>query len=100
MTAETAVDETGGTGKSECWCCGRLTAQAALVRLGNHPEVGVCLNCVRFLVRRARDYQASVMRVRLRGTAESIRGQVMSRGWHERPIVGPVLKWINRHVPW
>jgi hypothetical protein len=40
------------------------------------------------------------MRVRLRGTAESIRGQVMSRGWHEWPIVGPVLKWINRHVPW
>jgi hypothetical protein len=55
---------------------------------------------VRFLGRRARDYQASVMRKRLRGAAESIRGEVMSRGWHERPVVGPALLWINRHVPW
>jgi hypothetical protein len=41
-----------------------------------------------------------VLRGRLRGTADSIRGQVMSRGWHERPVVGPALKWINRHAPW
>lgn len=39
------------------------------VRLGNHPEVGLCINCVRFLGRRARDYQASVLRNRLRITA-------------------------------
>ena len=54
----------------------------------------------RFLGRRARDYQASVLRKRLRSTAESIRGEVMSRGWHERPVIGPALMWINRHVPW
>jgi hypothetical protein len=24
----------------------------------------------------------------------------MSRGWHERPVIGPALLWINRHVPW
>jgi hypothetical protein len=94
---ETAIGETG---KSDCWCCGRITSEEALVRLGNHPEVGVCVNCVRFLGRRARDYQAAVMRKQLRGAAESIRGEVMSRGWHERPVIGRALLWINRHVPW
>jgi len=100
MSAETAVGETGGTGEGGCWCCGRAVAEETLVRLWNHPEVGVCVGCVRFLGRRARDYQASVMRTWLRGAADSIRGEVMSRGWHERPVVGPVLKWINRHAPW
>jgi hypothetical protein len=95
--ADTAIGETGESG---CWCCGRMTSQEALVHLGNHPEVGVCIGCVRFLGRRARDYQASQVRKRLRGAAESIRGQVVSRGWHERPVIGPMLLWINRHVPW
>jgi len=90
----------GESRQGGCWCCGRTVAEDALVRLGNHPEVGVCVSCVRFLGRRARDYQASVVRQRLRGAAESVRGEVVSRGWHERPVIGPVLLWINRHVPW
>jgi hypothetical protein len=99
MSAE-AQPAIGETGQSECWCCGRMTFPEALVHLGNHPEVGVCINCVRFLGRRARDYLASQMRHRLRGAADSIRGEVMSRGWHDRPVIGPALLWINRHVPW
>ncbi len=86
--------------ESACWCCGRMTAQEGLVRLGKHPEVGVCVSCVRFLSRRAKDVQASVLRKQLRGAVESIRGQVISRGWHQRPVVGPALLWINRHLPW
>jgi hypothetical protein len=50
---ETAIGEAG---KSHCWCCGRLTFEQALVRLSKHPEVGVCVNCVRFLGRRAGGY--------------------------------------------
>jgi hypothetical protein len=46
---ETAAGETGG---GRCWRCGRVTSEEALVRLGSHPEVGVCINCVRFLGRR------------------------------------------------
>jgi hypothetical protein len=41
-----------------------------------------------------------MMRQRLRSAAESIRGEVMTRGWHERPVIGPALKWINRYLPW
>lgn len=99
MSAEshTAVAETG---ESSCWCCGRVTPGDALVHLNNHPEVGICINCVHFLGRRARDYQATVLRQRLRGAAESIRREIMARGWHERPVAGPALRWINRHLPW
>jgi hypothetical protein len=90
----------GATGDGRCWCCGRDSSEDGLVHLGNHPEVGICINCVHFLGRRARDYQATVMRQRLRGAAESIRGEVMARGWHQRPVIGPALQWVNRHVPW
>ena len=94
------IDATGQTGEVTCWCCGRVSSKDALVHLGNHPEVGICTNCVHFLRRRARDYQATVVRQRLRGAAESIRGEVMARGWHQPPVVGPVLQWLNQHLPW
>ena len=54
MSAE-AEAAAGETGESGCWCCGRITSQEALVHLGNHPEVGICVSCVRFLGRRARE---------------------------------------------
>jgi hypothetical protein len=92
--------EWGGTGQGACWCCGKVTAGDALVHLGNHPEVGICVNCASFLVRKARDIQATRARRRLRAVADSVRGAVMSRGWHERPVVGPVLLWLNRRSPW
>jgi hypothetical protein len=77
-----------------------VTAEDALVRLGSHPEVGICVNCVHFLRRKARDLQANAMRRRLRGAAESARREVMARGWHDRPGIGPVLRWINQRLPW
>src|SRR5215467_8058820 len=70
MTADThAAREM--TDESRCWCCGRDTAEDALVRLGSHPEVGICVNCAHFLRRKGRDRQATAMRQRLRGAAES-----------------------------
>jgi hypothetical protein len=98
--AQAAAGGTGERGESACWCCGKVTAEDALVRLGKHPEVGVCVSCVRYLNRKARDYQASVLRQQLRGAAESVRGEVTARGWHQRPVVGPILQWISRHSPW
>lgn len=44
-------------GPTGCWCCGDRTVQASVVRLGEHPEVGVCFRCVRVLARRKREVQ-------------------------------------------
>src|ERR1700758_3333377 len=99
MSAETqaAKDQTG---ESRCWCCGKPRPEDTLVHLGSHPEVGICIDCVHFLRRRALDQQATAMRQTLRGTAESVRRQVMARGWHAQPVIGPALRWLNRHLPW
>ena len=99
MSAETQTAK-GQTDESRCWCCGQPRSEDTLVHLGNHPEVGICISCVHFLRRRARDQQATAMRQTLRGAAESVRGQVMARGWHQRPVIGPALQWLNRHLPW
>jgi hypothetical protein len=88
------------TRDSECWCCGKRVDLEELVHLGQHPEVGICVSCVHFLGRRARDYQATAARRRLRSTAESVRRRVMTRGWHESPVIGPFLRRLNRHLPW
>ena len=37
---------------------------------------------------------------RLHGAAETVRGQVMARGWHQHPVAGPALRWLNPHLPW
>ena len=99
MSADTRT-ATGQAGESNCWCCGQLRSQGSLVRLGSHPEVGICISCVHFLRRRARDQQATVIRQTLRGAAESVRGRVTAGGWHQRPLIGPALRWLNRHLPW
>jgi hypothetical protein len=54
MNAETQT-MIGHTDESECWCCGRARSSDTLVHLGNHPEVNICISCVHFLQRRARD---------------------------------------------
>jgi hypothetical protein len=99
MTAESQT-VIGHTEESECWCCGQARSADTLVHLGNHPEVNICISCVHFLRRRARDRQATVLRQTLRGTAESIRARVIAQGWHDRPVIGPALRWLDRHVPW
>jgi hypothetical protein len=98
MNAEAQTAE-GLTDDTSCWCCGKPRSEDTLVHLGSHPEVGICISCVHFLRRRARDRQANLMRQTLRGTAESIRAQVIARGWHQRPVVGSVLQWLNRQLP-
>src|SRR5215471_13618285 len=99
MSAE-AQTEIGQTGESTCWCCGQVRAEDALVHLGDHPEVGICINCVHFLRRRALDREARMLRQRLRRAADSVRADVMAHGWHERPVIGSALRWLNRHLPW
>jgi hypothetical protein len=73
--------------------------RARPVRLRSHPEVGMCINYVHFLLRRAQDRPTTVTRQRLRAAAESIRGEVMARDWHQRPVIGPP-PGLSRRLPW
>jgi hypothetical protein len=57
-----AMTATGGDfgrppASTGCWCCGDQTVRASLLRLGEHPEVGICFQCVRLLARRKREIQ-------------------------------------------
>mgnify|MGYP006952609694 CR=1 FL=1 len=57
--AVTAVgsDSVEPPGVPGCWCCGDRTVAASLLRLGEHPEVGVCFRCVKALARRKREIE-------------------------------------------
>jgi hypothetical protein len=71
-----------------------------MVRLGNHPEVGLCLRCARWLSRRAvevEDRDRTGIAVRLRAQARRMRTTVMRHGWHRNRITGPPLRWLGRH---
>ena len=50
-----------------CWCCGDATVRASLLRLGDHPEVGVCFRCVRVLARRKREIERRTRAARVGG---------------------------------
>jgi len=40
-----------------CWCCGDRMVRGSLLRLGEHPEVGVCFRCVPVLACRKREIE-------------------------------------------
>lgn len=85
-----------------CWCCGSRYDEHDLVRLGSHPEVGVCFGCAQFLQRRATerlDERGPSSGARLRGVLRGVRGWVIQRGWHNRPVVGRLLRRVDRHLP-
>lgn len=87
---------------TRCWCCGGGFPEPELVRLGEHPEVGVCLRCARWLWRRAvrrRDELRPSVAGRLRGCVHVVREAVIRRGWHERGALGVFLRWLDRYLP-
>lgn len=83
-----------------CWCCGQSYPPDRMVHLGTHPEVTVCADCARFLHRRAALLGAHATPVALiRRATQTIRDQVLSRQIHERRVVGPFLRWLDRFLP-
>ena len=85
-----------------CWCCGHPCPEAELTRLGQHPEVGVCLGCAVFLKRRATARRAAGHRgpaARARRALAAVREIVIRRGWHERGPLGAFLRRLDRHLP-
>lgn len=98
----TAQPEPTTASKAACWCCGTHYPESELVRLGQHPEVGVCLRCARWLHRRAvqrDDERYPSPGSRLRHGIRGIRAVVIRKRWHQRGRLGVVLRWLDRHLP-
>jgi hypothetical protein len=75
-----------------------------LVRLGTHPEVGVCFQCAKFLHRRAREEDDVVrgnhgLAARGRVVVQTGREVVLHHGWQNGRISGPVLRWMDKFLP-
>ena len=103
MTAQVAQGGADGVpGEVTCWCCGEPHPESGVVRLGSHPEVAVCLRCAHFLHQQARgredaDWPSPAARVR--DGLRAGRRLVMRRGWHQAPVIGPVLRWLGPRLP-
>lgn len=98
----TAAAEHETMSPTKCWCCGSTYPEDDLVHLGEHPEVAVCLGCSQWLRRRAVRRRGAGRRspaVRIRGVIDGVRGAVIERGWHERGVLGRLLRRIDRYLP-
>src|SRR4051795_5053893 len=104
MTEQTAVGPvTGGpSGEVACWCCGQPNPEPDVLRLGEHPEVAVCLGCAHFLHQRARareDELRPSAAAHARDGLRAVRNIVMARRWQEKPLIGPVLRLLGTRLP-
>ncbi|MHA6784026.1 hypothetical protein ACVGOW_23975 [Pseudonocardia saturnea] len=87
---------------SPCWCCAGEFAEIDLVRLGARPEAAICLDCARFVKRRAvarRDEHRRTPFGAVRGGVQRVRDRVISNGWHERGPLGAFLRRLDRFLP-
>lgn len=100
MTSKIAHDVEGHGWPSVCWCCGSEKPETDLLRLGARPEAAVCLDCVANLRQRASAHGDPHVVVRhLHRAGDQVRSAVVSVGLHDRPVIGPALRWINRRSP-
>jgi hypothetical protein len=101
MTSRVAVDDEERN-PSQCWCCGAIEDPAKLVRLGNHPEVAVCIRCAHSLSKWAweiEDRGRSGLAPPARDGIRRLRKTVVAHGWHENKVVACGLRWLRRFTP-
>lgn len=101
MTARTAVED-AETYESMCWCCGAIDDPDRMIRLGNHPEVALCIRCGRWAAKQAweiEDRAKAGPMVQARETFRHLRRGVINRGWHRSRIWGGPLRWIGKRLP-
>jgi hypothetical protein len=101
---EVDVDDDEAEPQPRCWCCGRLQSEDRLIRLGTHPEVGVCFPCAKFLHRRAREQDDLIrgdhgLAAHGRTVVQTGRDIVLRHGWQNGRISGPVLRWMDKFLP-
>lgn len=85
-----------------CWCCGGVFSPEEVVHLGAHPEVALCFDCTRWVHRRAvqqADAGEPGVTARLRQFLARVRAAVIAHGWHDRLVIGRILRWIDQHLP-
>jgi len=102
VTTATPASRADAGEPSECWCCGTTYPAADLIRLGNHPEVGVCLACAHYLHQQARgheDARRPSPATRVHDQLRAARQLVIRRGWHRAPVIGRPLRWLGRRLP-
>jgi hypothetical protein len=102
MTIGTAVEDADALHPSECWCCGMIQPREKMARLGNHPEVAICIRCaysVKTWAWEIEDQSRIGLLVRVRDRFRRARKTVMRKGWHQHPIIGQPLRWLGRRLP-
>jgi ribosome-binding protein aMBF1 (putative translation factor) len=100
VSAAVNTDDDTGPGQGRCWCCGRPYLPEEMVHLGAHPEVTVCRDCARYLNRRAATLPGPTTPMRVvRRATQAARDRVMARNLHESRILGPLLRWLDKHLP-
>jgi hypothetical protein len=85
-----------------CWCCGNTFQEQDLSCLGAHPEVRVCAGCAHWLHRRARASAhagAHTPGAMSRRGVAAVRGRVMRAGLQDRPLLGTILRRLDRFLP-
>ena len=73
-----------------------------MVRLGNHPEVALCLRCARWAAKQAKEVEDRTRTGRLvlvRDRLRLARQEVIQRGWHRNRWAGRPLRWLGKHLP-
>jgi hypothetical protein len=102
MTTTPAATAHDAAEPTECWCCATTYPVADLIRLGSHPEAGICLACAHYLHQQARaraDARHPTPAARARDQLRSARQLVIRHDWHRAPIIGRPLRWLGRHLP-
>lgn len=92
-----------GVGDSiECWCCGQPQDESSVVRLGNHPEVALCLRCAHFVHRRAQaheDVGVHTLATRGRDVLRAAKAFVIQHELQHKAVIGPLLRWLGPWLP-
>lgn len=97
------TDSDAGVGaRVACWCCGEQQDEATVVRLGDHPEVVLCLRCAHVVHRRARaveDAGVRTMTTRARAVVRTAESFVVRHDLQHQAMIGPLLRWLGPRLP-
>jgi hypothetical protein len=102
MSANHTVVDDAEASPSRCWCCGTVDDPTRLVRLGNHPEVGLCVRCAHSVSKWAweiEDQAKTGPLAKARHWFRALRRYVIRRGWHKSSLLGGPIRWIGKRLP-